>query len=104
MDPRELGPLFRQRLQELLLRTGETRAAFAKSVGLDRSALTELLSGGSLRLPRAETLRRIAERYSVSLDWLLGLSQDEMLAAEIRPALEIAVAEGTDEDTLLERW
>jgi hypothetical protein len=49
-------------------------------------------------------LRRIAERYAVSLDWLLGLSQDETLAAEIRPALEIAVAEGTDEDTLLERW
>jgi transcriptional regulator with XRE-family HTH domain len=67
--------------------------------------LTQLLSGHSLRLPRADTLRRIAERYSVSLDWLLGLSQDETLAAEIRPALEIAVAVGgADNDTLLERW
>src|SRR3712207_8730011 len=47
----------------------------------DRSALTQLLSGTSIRLPRANTLRRISERYGVSLDWLLGLSQDETLAA-----------------------
>jgi transcriptional regulator with XRE-family HTH domain len=104
MDKRDLGPVFRERLQALVSRTGERRAVFAQSVGLDRSALTQLLSGPSVRLPRAETLRRIAERYSVSLDWLLGLSQDETLAAEIRPVLEIAAAEGGQEDTLLERW
>jgi transcriptional regulator with XRE-family HTH domain len=104
MDKRDLGPVFRERLQMLIQRSGCTRAAFAQSIGVDRSALTQLLAGASLRLPRADTLRRIAERYAVSLDWLLGLSQDETLAAEIRPALEIAVAEGTDEDTLLERW
>jgi len=104
MDKRDLGPVFRERLQMLIQRSGSTRAAFAQSIGVDRSALTQLLAGASLRLPRADTLRRIAERYAVSLDWLLGLSQDETLAAEIRPALEIAVAEGTDEDTLLERW
>ena len=104
MDQRELGPLFRSRLQTLLHRTGETRAGFAKSVGLDRSALTQLLAGPSVRLPRADTLRRIAERYAVSLDWLLGLSQDETLAAEMRPVVEIAAAEGAEQDTLLERW
>jgi transcriptional regulator with XRE-family HTH domain len=104
MDKRDLGPVFRERLQLLIQRSGSTRAAFAQSIGVDRSALTQLLAGSSVRLPRADTLRRIAERYAVSLDWLLGLSQDETLAAEIRPALEIAVAEGTDEDTLLERW
>ena len=104
MDKRDLGPVFRERLQILLQRAGTTRAAFAQSIGVDRSALTQLLAGQSLRLPRADTLHRIAERYSVSLDWLLGLSQDELLSAEIKPALEIAVAEGADEDTLLERW
>ena len=96
--------MFRERLQLLLQRTGETRAAFAASVGIDRSALTQLLSGNSLRLPRADTLRRIAERYSVRVDWLLGLSEDETLAAEMRPILEIAAAEGAEQDTLLERW
>jgi transcriptional regulator with XRE-family HTH domain len=104
MDTRDLGPIFRERLQIVVDRSGITRAAFAKSIGVDRSALTQLLSGGSLRLPRADTLRRIAGAYAVSLDWLLGLSQDETLAAEIKPALEIAEAQGADEDTLLERW
>jgi transcriptional regulator with XRE-family HTH domain len=104
MDTRELGPVFRERMQTLINRAGATRAGFAKSIGIDRSALTQLLSGRSLRLPRAETLRRISVTYSVSLDWLLGLSQDETLAAEIRPALEIAEAVGADNDTLLERW
>lgn len=104
MDQRELGPVFRERLQSLIRRAGVTRSAFALSIGIDRSALTQLLSGTSIRLPRADTLRRISERYAVSLDWLLGLSQDETLAAEIKPALEIAEAQGADEDTLLERW
>ena len=104
MDKRELGPVFRERLETLFAATGATRAAFAKSIGVDRSALTQLLSGQSTRLPRADTLRRISERYSVSLDWLLGLSQDETLAAEIKPALEIAEADDSNNDTLLERW
>jgi transcriptional regulator with XRE-family HTH domain len=104
MDNRELGPVFRERLQILIDRAGITRAAFAKSIGIDRSALTQLLSDRSLRLPRADTLRRISGAYAVSLDWLLGLSQDDTLAAEIKPALEIAEAQGLDEETLLERW
>ena len=104
MDKRELVPLFRERLVALIQRAGLSRAEFAREIGIDRSALTQLLSGQAVRLPRVDTLRRISERFSVSLDWLLGLSQDETLAAEMKPALEIAVAEGLDEDTLLERW
>lgn len=104
MDKRELGPIFRDRLALLIQRTGSTRAAFAESIGVDRSALTQLLSDSSTRLPRADTLHRIAERYVVSLDWLLGLSQDETTTAEMKPALEIAVADGADGETLLERW
>jgi transcriptional regulator with XRE-family HTH domain len=104
VDKRELGPVFRERLSDVLRRSGATRAAFAKTIDIDRSALTQLLSGQSTRLPRADTLRSISERYAVSLDWLLGLSQDETLAAEIKPALEIAEADDSNNDTLLERW
>jgi transcriptional regulator with XRE-family HTH domain len=104
MDKRELGPVFRERLNVLMRRAGVTRSAFAQSIGIDRSALTQLLSGQSTRLPRVDTLQRISERYSVSLDWLLGLSQDETLTAELKPALEIAEATGASNDTLLERW
>ena len=104
MDKRELGPIFRERLQILIQRAGVTRAGFAQSIGLDRSALTQLLSARTVRLPRADTLRRISERYAVSLDWLLGLSQDETLAAEMRPVVEITEGQGADQGTLLERW
>jgi transcriptional regulator with XRE-family HTH domain len=104
LDRRDLGPIFRERLQILMVRTGVTRSTFAKSIGLDRSALTQLLGNQSTRLPRADTLRRICAEYSISLDWLLGLSQDEKLSAEIKPALEIAEADDSNNDTLLERW
>jgi transcriptional regulator with XRE-family HTH domain len=104
VDTRELSPVFRERLQTLMHRAGVSRAAFAQSIGLDRSALTQLLSLQSVRLPRADTLRRISERYAVSLDWLLGLSQDETLAAEMRPVVELTEGQGADQGTLLERW
>jgi transcriptional regulator with XRE-family HTH domain len=104
MDKRDLSGVFRDRLEILLRRSGENRSAFAAGVGIDRSALSQLLSGASTRLPRAETLLAIAERHHVSLDWLLGLSQDEGLSAEIRPTLELEESSGGAGSTLLARW
>ena len=40
----------------------------------------------------------------MSLDWLLGLSQDEGLTGEIRESLEIEEAPGGFDRTLLARW
>ena len=77
MDKRQLSDVFRDRLKQLLLRSGQNQSEFAGAVGIDRSALSQLLSGASTRLPRAETLLNIAAENRVSLDWLLGLSQDE---------------------------
>lgn len=102
MDKRDLARLFQERIKSLLTRSGENQSAFAASVGIDRSALSQLLSGQSTRLPRVETLLNIAERHSVSLDWLLGLSQDEGITGELRPSLEIE--EGFDNQTLLVKW
>ncbi|MBZ8133992.1 helix-turn-helix domain-containing protein [Afifella sp. IM 167] len=104
MDKRDLLPVLRERLSLLMARAGQNRSEFARSVELDRSAITQLLSGQSTRLPRTETLWRIAERHSVSLDWLVGLSQDDQLAAEMRQVLEIAESEGAEGETPLERW
>ena len=72
--------------------------------GIDRSALSQLLSGASTRLPRAETLLNIASENKVSLDWLLGLSQDEGLTGEIRASFEIEEGGGGFDRTLLARW
>lgn len=104
MDKRALAILFRTRLASLVDRAGESHSAFSSKVGIDRSALSQLLSGDSARLPRVETLLNIAERHSVSLDWLLGLSHDQGLMGELRPSFEIE--EGGDDytDTLLMNW
>ena len=104
MDKRTLGPIFRERLKTVLRRYSGSQAEFARTIGLDRSALSQLLSDQSTRLPRAETLHAIAERHGVSLDWLMGLSQSELFSAEIKPMLEIEDTDGSSEDTLLAQW
>ncbi|MGO4837812.1 helix-turn-helix domain-containing protein, partial [Rhizobiaceae sp. 2RAB30] len=104
MDKRDLSSVFRERLKTLIQRAGINQSAFASEVGIDRSALSQLLSGTSTRLPRAETLLNIASEHKVSLDWLLGLSQDEGLTGEIRESLEIEEASGGFERTLIAKW
>jgi transcriptional regulator with XRE-family HTH domain len=104
MDKRDLSGVFRERLKILLQRAGVNQSAFAESVGIDRSALSQLLSGATTRLPRAETLLTIAAEHRVSLDWLMGLSQDEALTGEIRASLEIEEAHGGFDRTLLAKW
>lgn len=104
MDKRDLSTLFRDRLRLLLARAGGSQAAFAAGIGVDRSALSQLLSDATTRLPRVETLLNIAAAHNVSLDWLLGLSQDEGLTGEIHESLKIEEGPGGFDRTLLARW
>jgi transcriptional regulator with XRE-family HTH domain len=104
MDKRDLSTVFRERLRTLIQRSGVNQSAFAAAVGIDRSALSQLLSGATTRLPRAETLLNIASEHRVSLDWLLGLSQDEGVTGEIRESLEIEEGFDAFDRTLLARW
>jgi transcriptional regulator with XRE-family HTH domain len=104
MDKRDLSAVFRQRLATLAERSGENLSRFAAGVGLDRSALSQIMSGDTTRLPRAETLIRIARRHDVSLDWLMGLSEDETLTAALSPSLQIEQASADGYDPLLAQW
>ncbi|MCV0397928.1 MAG: helix-turn-helix domain-containing protein [Rhizobiaceae bacterium] len=104
MDKRDLTRVFRERLRLLLSRSGQNQSAFASEVGIDRSALSQLLSGQSVRLPRAETLLNIAQKNRVSLDWLLGLSQDEGLTGELRETLEMEEGVGDGGRAVLAGW
>ena len=104
MDKRDLGEVFRDRLSEVMRRYGGGQSRFAQSIGLDRSALSQLLSGKTVRLPRAETLVAIAEAHGVSLDWLMGVSQNELLAAEIAPTLAIELGASGPDDSRLQQW
>ena len=79
--------IFRERLQEVITRTGMRHAAFSRFADVDRSTLSQLLSGDTPRLPRADTLIAIASACRVSVDWLLGLSQREEIGAEIIEAM-----------------
>ncbi len=104
MTKRQTVDVFRRHLTELIERTGESRSRFAARAGLDRSTLSQLLSQENIRLPRAETIARIAARHSVSADWLLGLSEVPQITADI--VSQPVVASGADDPAseLLKRW
>lgn len=104
MDKRDVSALFRERLKTLLMRSGLNQSAFAASIGVDRSALSQILSGASIRLPRAETLMTIAAGHKVSLDWLLGLSQDESVTGELRDVMEIEEGVSGYGESFMARW
>lgn len=104
MDKRDVATLFRERLKTLVARSGLNQSAFAASIGVDRSALSQILSGATIRLPRAETLMTIAGVHRVSLDWLLGLSQDETLTGEIRDMMEIEEGASRFGESYMARW
>ena len=101
----DLIPPFRERLAEVIERSGKSRAAFAAAIGLDRSTLSQLLSSENERLPRAETVVALAREAGVSTDWLLGLSQSAEAGTQVvaRP-LEIESGAGDPLDERLTRW
>ncbi len=105
MDRRLTVETFRERLSQVIERSGLSRSGFAAKVGLDRSTLSQLLSGANARLPRAETIAAIAEQEQVSTDWLLGLVQEEKIGTNIlSEAPEIARGASSYSDERLARW
>lgn len=104
VDRRALGPIFRERLTELIARAGLSKSAFAARVGIDRTALSQLLSDREDRLPRAETLAAIARATETSLDWLLGLSLDDTMATEVAAELAIETGARAADDSRLIEW
>lgn len=85
MKLQERVTLFQERLQQVIDESGLNRSAFSASISVDRSTLSQLLSVDNVRLPRADTIASIAEVHQVSIDWLLGLTQQGRLAANIVP-------------------
>ena len=85
MKLQERVTLFQQRLQQVITQSGLNRSSFATSISVDRSTLSQLLAPENVRLPRADTVASIAEIHQVSIDWLLGLTQQGPLVANIMP-------------------
>ena len=105
LDRREILPRFQQRLREVLARSELNQTDFAHAAGLDRSTLSQLLAAGADRLPRVESIAAIAQVGSVSLDWLLGLSQgDKPDAGMVDESLQIERDAPSPLDERLLRW
>ena len=103
-DKREIASQFRQRLWSLISRKGSSISAFATHCGIDRSALSQFLNETSVRLPRSETLIAIAAAEKVSVDWLLGLSQDDEGVGEVSSVFDIEHASAEQDRSLLAQW
>jgi transcriptional regulator with XRE-family HTH domain len=93
-----------ERLAEAIGRSGLTKSAFADWAGIDRTTLSQLLSSGNRRLPRAETLRQIAAAHQLSIDWLVGLSNTGPLEAELLPDTSFAAPGPLPVDELMLEW
>ena len=96
---------FKQRLAELIDKSGLSRTAVAARIGVDRSTLTQVLAEQNVRLPRAETVAAIAAEFHVSSDWLLGLSQTGEPGIDlVEDTVSIAAGDRRSLDALLRRW
>ncbi len=105
MDKRALAEAFRERLRVLLSEDRGGVAAFLRDTGVDRSALSQFLDPAIDRMPRAETLRRIAEARGVTVDWLLSLSNAPEGRQEVTPSVQIESAEATPEGgSPIDQW
>lgn len=67
--------LFRDRLKRLIVVSGKTLTAFAKSVDIPAATISRYLSGA--REPQFKYVVKIANHFDVSVDWLLGLNNDK---------------------------
>lgn len=104
MSKRHAAALFRDRMAQLQAQSGMTQSAFAEAIGIDRSALSQLMSGTAPRLPRAETLLALAQRFQVSVDWCLGLTEDRGVITQSLNAVETEQALDSESRTAMERW
>ena len=73
---------FADRLGEAVRRSGLSKSEFAQRADVDRSTLSQLLSGGD-RLPRLDTVYALAAAHELSVDWLVGLSNTGPVEAEL---------------------
>jgi transcriptional regulator with XRE-family HTH domain len=105
MQRRELLQVFRDRLGEAMSRSALTQSALARRVGIDRSTLAQFLSPNNKRLPRADTLSALAAGQQVSVDWLLGLTEEGPLSAALLPRpIEFEAGGHAPADARLGRW
>ena len=83
VDKRDRAEMFRTRLTQAMQAQSTTQSALARAIQVDRSTISQLLSGNGARLPNAHVVGACAAELGVSADWLLGLSDRPESAADL---------------------
>ena len=105
MHKNDRAELFRTRLAARMALTGLSRSALARTAGVDRSTIAQLLATDEVRLPNAHLAAECAAALGVSADWLLGLSDRPESAAEVLSAnFRMATAHRTPADEQIIAW
>ncbi|MEM9968095.1 MAG: helix-turn-helix transcriptional regulator [Pseudomonadota bacterium] len=96
---------FRQRLSQAIKIAGISRSALARSIGADRSTLSQALIDEGARLPSGHVIGACASVLGVSTDWLLGLSDRPEAAADlVANSLEMSQAPRALVDEQIFAW
>ena len=83
IDKRVRAEQFRNRLRQALHQSGMTQSGLARATRINRSTVSQLLSGSTARLPNAQVIGACAATLKVSADWLLSLSDRLESAADL---------------------
>ncbi|MBU2982928.1 helix-turn-helix domain-containing protein [Lentibacter algarum] len=83
IDKRVRAEQFRQRLAVALQSNDTSQSALARRIGVDRSTISQLLTGTGARLPNAQVVGECAAALGVSADWLLSLSDRPETASHL---------------------
>ena len=83
MNKAKRADVFRGRLLQAMKQAGVSQSALARSIGIDRSTLSQALSDDGTRLPSGHVIGAAAMHLGVSCDWLLGLSDRPESAADL---------------------
>lgn len=86
----EVSKSFQQRFSIVLNENGGNNSEFARKIGVSSSIITLYLNGK--RKPNGIVLQNIARNYNVSIDWLLGLSEDRKLVAVKESTMPLSYA------------
>ncbi|MAM62298.1 helix-turn-helix transcriptional regulator [Maritimibacter sp. UBA3975] len=105
VDKRDRATLFRERLISAMTVAGASRAGIARSTGVNRSTISQVLDAGAARLPSAQLTADLAQELGVSTDWLLGLTdRPERPGDAIEAAVQMTEADRTSADEQLLDW
>ena len=105
MDKRSRSALFQHRLAQAMRERGTSQSGLARSVGVDRSTVSQLLKGSSARMPNAQVVAECASALGVSADWLLGLSDKPETASDLVAAsLQVTEAPRALVDERIHGW